>query len=96
MRNPFRRCGNSSSTENRYTLVAHYTGMKESLGNVFTIEIADQSFDATVEKQGKYLAVTAGEVSLPAGNLTLTVKAKELRPASNLVKLTDVSLIPLK
>jgi alpha-L-fucosidase len=85
-----------ANEEARYTLVAHYTGMRDNLGNVFTIEIAGQSFDATVEKLGKYVAITAGEVTIPAGNHTLTVKPKEQKPGSNLVNLTDVSLIPLK
>jgi alpha-L-fucosidase len=85
-----------ANEENRYKLVAHYTGIKETLGNVFTIEIAGQSFDVIVEKQGKYQAITAGEVTIPAGNHTLTVKPKQLKPGSDLVNLTDVSLIPLR
>jgi hypothetical protein len=80
----------------RYMLIAHYTGMQDSLGNVFTVEIAGQSFDATVEKKGKYLLTELGEVTIPAGRHTLTVKAKMHKPDSNLVNMTDITLIPLK
>jgi hypothetical protein len=80
----------------RYKLKAHYTGMKDNVGNVFSIEIAGQSFDATVGKQGKYLEVDAGQVVIPAGSHTLTVKAKTHKPGSNLVNLTDIILVPVK
>ena len=85
-----------ANEDGRYLLTAHYTGMGDNPGNVFSVEVAGQSFDATVEKKGKYLLATLGEVIIPAGTHTLTVKAKKQKPDSNLVNLTDISLIPMK
>jgi hypothetical protein len=84
-----------ANDEGRYMLSAHYTGMKDSLGNVFSVEIAGQSLAASVENKGKYLEVMLGEVTIPAGTHSLTVKAVQQKPGSNLVNLTDISLTPM-
>jgi alpha-L-fucosidase len=79
----------------RYRLTARYTGMKDNVGNIFTVEIAGQSLDGTVAETGKHLVVDLGEADIPAGYHSLVVKAKEQKPGSNLVNLTDISLIPI-
>ena len=80
----------------RYKLTARYTGMNANLSNVYSVEIAGQVLDGTVEKVGKHLVVELGEVDVPEGYHTLAVKAKVLKPGSNLVNLTDISFIPVK
>jgi alpha-L-fucosidase len=80
----------------RYRLSARYTGMQSNVGNVFTVEVAGQVLDGTVEGAGKHRFVELGEVTVPAGHHTLTVKAKKQKPGSNLVNLTDVRFVPMK
>jgi len=80
----------------RYRLTARYTGMGDNLGNVFSVEIAGQSFDGVVEAKGKHLVFELGEANIPAGRHTLTVKTKQQKAGSNLVYLTDISFIPVK
>jgi len=85
-----------ANEENRYMITARYTGVGDSVGNVFIVEIAGQSFEATVEKIGKGQLIVLGEVSIPQGWHTLTVKSKKQRADSNLVNLTDISFVPVK
>lgn len=80
----------------RYTVTARYTGMKQNIGNVYTVGIAGQSLDGSVETTGKHLVVKLGEVTVPAGHHTLTVRAKKQKPGTNLVNLTDISFTPVR
>lgn len=80
----------------RYKITARYTGKKDNLGNIFTVEIAGQRFEGRVEKVGKHLRLDLGHVDIAKGRYTLTVRAKKHKPGSNLVYLTDVSFIPEK
>jgi len=84
-----------SNEENRYKLTARYTGVSESVGNVFIVEIAGQAFEVMVEKTGKDLLTVLGEVSIPEGWHTLTVKSKKQKADSHLVNLTDISFVPV-
>jgi alpha-L-fucosidase len=79
-----------------YLVTARYTGMKQSIGNVYTVELAGQILDGTVESTGKHLVTELGEVTIPVGRHTLTVKAKQQKPGSNLINLTDISFVPVK
>lgn len=85
-----------SNSSERYKVTARYTGIKQSIGNVYTVGIADQSLEGTVETIGKHQVIELGEVTVPMGHHTLIVKAKEQQPASNLVNLTDISFIPVR
>jgi hypothetical protein len=70
--------------------------VKQSIGNVYTVELAGQILDGTVESTGKHLVTELGEVTVPGGRHTLTVKAKQQKPGSNLINLTDISFVPVK
>jgi len=70
--------------------------MPDNQGNVYTVEIAGQTVDGTVEKKGKHLVIELGELTVPAGHHSLTVKAKQQKTGSNLVNLTDISFIPTR
>ena len=79
-----------------FKVTTRYTGMNDNLGNVYTVGIAGQVLDGTVEKTGKHLVIDLGEFIVPAGHHTLTIKAKQQKPGSNLVNLTDISFIPAR
>jgi hypothetical protein len=70
--------------------------MKQNLGNTYTVEIAGQSLQGTVGSIGKHQVVDLGEIAVPAGHHTLTVKSKQQKPGSDLVNLTDISFVPVK
>jgi len=80
----------------RFKVTARYTGMPDNLGNVYTVKIAGQTLDGTVEKKGKHVVIDLGKVIVPAGHHTLTVQAKQQKPGSHLVNLTDISFIPVR
>jgi alpha-L-fucosidase len=80
----------------RYMVTARYTGMRQSIGNTYTVELAGQSLEGTVKTSGKHLVIELGEVTVPKGRHTLIVKAKNLKPGTDLVNLTDISFIPVK
>lgn len=85
-----------SSESKRYTVTARYTGTRQSIGNRYAVEIAGQSLNGSVEAIGKHLVIELGEITVPKGRHTLTVKAKEQNPGSTLVNLTDISFIPVR
>ena len=85
-----------SNESGRYKVTARYTGIRQSIGNTYTVELAGQSLEGTVKTSGKHLVIELGEVIVPKGRHTLIVKAKNLKPGTDLVNLTDISFIPVK
>lgn len=81
----------------RFRLAAQYNTLgKENTGR-FVVEVAQQSIEGTVtptENVSTFRTEPLGEVSLPAGEHTIVVRAKQIA-GGNLMRLRQVVLSPL-
>jgi alpha-L-fucosidase len=81
----------------RFKLAAQYNTLGQENTGRFVVEVAQQSLEGTVaptENVSTFRTEPLGEVSLPAGEHTIVVRAKQIA-GGNLMRLRQVVLSPL-
>jgi hypothetical protein len=81
----------------KFRVAAEYNTAAKNNGGAFTIEVAQQSLQGNVtatDSTDKFRTDDLGEITLPAGEHTIVVRAKEIT-GGNLMRLRHVQLTPL-
>jgi alpha-L-fucosidase len=86
------------TTPTRFKIAVNYSTATPQSGGAFEIRVGDRKLAAKVtptEKMGTFRTDEAGEVSLPAGEYTLSVRATEIT-GGNLMRLRQLEFTPTK